>query len=160
MKTKVAYFGVFLALTLIFGYIETLIPVNFGVPGIKLGLANLMLVIVIYKWNLKSGILLGISKVLLSNALFGNLSSMLFGLAGMFCSILLMGILKHRKRFGVVVISMIGGIAHNIGQIFMAALVLRTISIISYMPVLMIAGMITGICIGVLANSIIKRIKL
>ena len=159
MKTKVAHFGVLVALALILSYVETWIPINFGIPGIKLGLSNLVVIISIYKYGLKKSFFLGITKVLLSNILFGNLSSMIFGLVGIICSVFLMCILKKTRKFSVIGISMAGGIAHNLGQIFVAMFIVQSFAIIFYLPVLLLSGMITGILIGIVANEIIKRIR-
>ena len=159
MKTKVAHFGVLVALALILSYVETWIPINFGIPGIKLGLSNLVIIISIYKYGLKKSFFLGITKVLLSNILFGNLSSMIFGLVGMICSVFLMCMLKKTRKFSVIGISMAGGIAHNLGQIFVAMFIIQSFAIIFYLPVLLLSGMITGILIGIVANEIIKRIR-
>lgn len=159
MKTKVAHFGVLVALALILSYVETWIPINFGIPGIKLGLSNLVIIISIYKYGLKKSFFLGITKVLLSNILFGNLSSMIFGLIGMICSVFLMCILKKTRKFSVIGISMAGGIAHNLGQIFVAMFIIQSFAIIFYLPFLLLSGMITGILIGIVANEIIKRIR-
>lgn len=159
MKTKVAHFGVLVALALILSYVETWIPINFGIPGIKLGLSNLVVIISIYKYGLKKSFFLGITKVLLSNILFGNLSSMIFGLVGMICSVFLMCMLKKTRKFSVIGISMAGGIAHNLGQIFVAMFIIQSFAIIFYLPVLLLSGMITGILIGIVANEIIKRIR-
>ena len=159
MKTKVAHFGVLVALALILSYVETWIPINFGIPGIKLGLSNLVIIISIYKYGLKKSFFLGITKVLLSNILFGNLSSMIFGWIGMICSVFLMCILKKTRKFSVIGISMAGGIAHNLGQIFVAMFIIQSFAIIFYLPFLLLSGMITGILIGIVANEIIKRIR-
>ena len=159
MKTKVAHFGVLVALALILSYVETWIPINFGIPGIKLGLSNLVVIISIYKYGFKKSFFLGITKVLLSNILFGNLSSMFFGLTGMLCSVFLMCILKKTRKFSVIGISMAGAIAHNLGQIFIAMFIVQSFAIIFYLPVLLLSGMITGVLIGIVANEIIKRIR-
>lgn len=159
MKTKVAHLGVFVALALILSYVETWIPINFGIPGIKLGLSNLVVIISIYKYGFKKSFFLGITKVLLSNILFGNLSSMFFGLTGMLCSVFLMCILKKTRKFSVIGISMAGAIAHNLGQIFIAMFIVQSFAIIFYLPVLLLSGMITGVLIGIVANEIIKRIR-
>ena len=159
MKTKVAHLGVLVALALILSYVETWIPINFGIPGIKLGLSNLVVIISIYKYGFKKSFFLGITKVLLSNILFGNLSSMFFGLTGMLCSVFLMCILKKTRKFSVIGISMAGAIAHNLGQIFIAMFIVQSFAIIFYLPVLLLSGMITGVLIGIVANEIIKRIR-
>ncbi len=159
MKTKVAHLGVLVALALILSYVETWIPINFGIPGIKLGLSNLVVIISIYKYGFKKSFFLGITKVLLSNILFGNLSSMVFGLTGMLCSVFLMCILKKTRKFSVIGISMAGAIAHNLGQIIVAMFIVQSFAIIFYLPVLLLSGMITGVLIGIVANEIIKRIR-
>ena len=84
MKNKTAYFGVFTSLALILSYVETLIPISFGIPGIKLGLANLVIVIVLYTYGGKEAFLLSVTRILLSGFLFGNLSMILYSMAGAF----------------------------------------------------------------------------
>lgn len=158
MKNRAAYFGVFTALALIFSYIETLIPVNFGVPGMKLGLANLMIVIMLYKTNAKEALLLSVVRVLLAGFIFGNLFSILYSLAGAFCSLLVMAALKKAGTFSVMGVSMAGGVSHNIGQLLVAMAVVETYQVGYYLPVLLIAGLATGLVIGVISNELLKRL--
>lgn len=158
MKNRVAYFGVFTALALIFSYIETLIPISFGIPGVKLGLANLIIVIALYKIPLKEVYILSIVRVLLSGVLFGNYFSIVYSLAGGLLSLSVMAFLKKTGGFSVMGISIAGGVCHNIGQLIVAMLVVATFSISYYMPVLMIAGLITGLLIGIVADQTLKRI--
>ena len=158
MKSRVAYFGVFTALALILSYVETLIPIHFGIPGIKLGLANLVIVVALYKLQLKEVYLLAIVRVLLSGALFGNYFSIIYSLAGGLFSLTVMAVLKKLGGFSVMGISMAGGVFHNVGQMLIAVLVVETFSISYYLPVLLVAGLLTGLVIGVVAGELLKRI--
>lgn len=159
MKSKVAYFGVFTALALIFSYIETLIPINFGVPGMKLGLANLVIVIALYKMQLREAFLLSVTRVLLSGFLFGNYFSIIYSLAGAALSLSVMAGLKRTAGFSVMGVSIAGGVSHNIGQLIVAMLAVETFSVIYYVPVLLAAGLVTGLFIGIAANEMLKRIQ-
>lgn len=159
MKNRAAYFGVFTALALIFSYVESLIPIHFGVPGIKLGLANLLIVIFLYKRNAKEALLLSVIRIVLSGFLFANLFSILYSLAGGILSLAVMAYLKKRGTFSVVGISIAGGVAHNLGQLVVAMLVVETYRVGYYFPVLLIAGVLTGMLIGIVAAEILKRLK-
>lgn len=158
MKNKVAYFGVFTALALIFSYVETLIPINFGIPGVKLGLANLVIVIALYKMKFGDVFLLAVTRVLLSGFIFGNYFSIIYSLAGGILSLCVMGILKKSNKFSVLGISMAGGVAHNIGQLIVAMLVVETFAVVTYVPVLLISGLITGLVIGIAADEMLRRL--
>lgn len=157
MKTKVAYFGVFTALALIFSYVESLIPIPLGIPGVKLGLANLLLVIILYKRNLKEAYLLSVVRVLLAGFMFGNLMSIIYSLAGSVLSLAIMAFLKKTNKFSLIGVSMAGGVFHNIGQLAMAAISLESFSILYYVPVLLISGMLTGIVIGIISREMLRR---
>ena len=159
MKSKAAYFGVFTALALIFSYVETLIPIQFGVPGIKLGLANLIIVIVLYKTDWREALLLSVVRIILAGFIFGNLFSIVYSLAGGFLSLTVMVLLKRTDRFSVAGISMAGGVCHNIGQLVVAMIVVETYQVGYYLPVLLIAGLITGAVIGAVAGEVLKRIR-
>lgn len=158
MRSKVAYFGVFTALALIFSYVETLIPINFGIPGVKLGLANLIIVVALYKMRLRETYLLSVVRVLLSGFIFGNYFSIIYSLAGGLLSLTVMALLKKKDGFSVMGISIAGGVFHNIGQLVVAMLVVETFSVAYYVPVLLIAGMVTGLIIGIVANEMLKRL--
>ena len=154
VKNRVAYFGVFTALALIFSYVETLIPINFGIPGVKLGLANLVIVIALYKMKLTEVYLLSVVRVLLSGFIFGNYFSIIYSLAGGLLSLTVMALLKKSKGFSVMGISVAGGVFHNVGQ-----LMVETFSVGYYFPVLLVAGLITGLVIGIVSAEMLKRIK-
>lgn len=159
MKNRAAYFGVFTALALIFSYVETLIPVNFGIPGAKLGLANLVIVIVLYKTGFKEALLLSVTRVVLAGFLFGNLFGILYGLAGAVLSLAAMECLKLRSSFSVVGVSIAGGVSHNIGQLIVAMIVVETYQVGYYLPVLLVAGVVTGTLIGIVCREVLRHIN-
>lgn len=158
MKTKAAYFGVFTALALIFSYVETLIPIHLGIPGVKLGLANLIIVITLYKMGTKEAYILSIVRVVLAGFIFGNMFSILYSMSGGLLSLSVMTLLKKTDKFSVLGVSMAGGVFHNVGQLLMAAIVLESLSITYYLPVLLISGVLTGFLIGFIANEMLKRL--
>ncbi len=165
MKTNVyikniTLYGLLIALAMIFSFVETLIPITVFVPGMKLGLANLVVIVALYTLNDKSAVVISLVRILLVAFTFGNLSNMLFSIAGGILSLTFMIVLKRSKRFSRVFVSIVGAISHNIGQIIMAIFVVKTISVVSYLPILIIVGVFTGMIIGSLANLIIQRIKL
>lgn len=156
---KVAIFGVFTALALIFSYVELLIPINFGIPGAKLGLANLMTVLVLYKMGIKEALALSVTRIILSGFMFGNLFGILYSLSGGLLSFLVMVLLKKSDRFSVAGVSIGGGTAHNIGQLLVAMVVVQTYQVWYYLPVLLVAGEVTGLLIGLVAKEVLKRIQ-
>ena len=158
MKNRVAYFGVFTALALIFSYIETLVPISFGIPGVKLGLANLIIVIALYKIPLREVYVLSIVRVLLSGVLFGNYFSIAYSLAGGLLSLTVMALLKKAGGFSVIGISIAGGVFHNVGQITAAVFLMDTTAIYYYLPVLLIFGIVTGIIIGLMGGYVTQRV--
>ena len=132
---KTAYLGIFSSIAIIFGYVESLFPL--GIPGVKLGLANLVI-----------------------GFLFGNLFSILFSLAGAVVSLGLMVILKKTKWFSVVGVSVAGGVSHNIAQIIVASFVVGNLNLFWYLPVLLVSGVIAGFLMGTLATEVLNRIQL
>ena len=158
MKSRVAYFGVFTALALIFSYVETLIPVNLGIPGVKLGLANLIIVVALYKMRLSEAYLLSVVRILLAGFIFGNYFSIIYSLAGGLLSLTVMALLKKWGGFSLQGISIAGGGFHNIGQLIVAAVVVETFSVTYYFPVLLVAGLLTGLVIGIVAEMMLKRL--
>ncbi len=159
MRGKVEYFGVFTALALIFSYVETLIPINFGIPGAKLGLANLVIVTVLYKARWQDAFLLSVIRIVLAGFIFGNLFAILYSLAGGLLSLAAMTMIKQRGSFSVIGVSMAGGVTHNIGQLIVAMLVVETYQVGYYLPVLMISGLVTGALIGLVCKEVIRRLK-
>ena len=150
MKNRVAYFGVFLSLALI--------PFQIGIPGVKLGLANLIILIVLEKTDVQSALLLSVTRVVLSGFIFGNLFSILYSLSGAVSSLAVMALLKRSPDFSILGVSIAGGVAHNVGQLIVAMLVVETYSVVYYLPVLLAAGLITGLAIGIAAGEVLRRI--
>ncbi len=159
MKNRAAYFGVFTALALIFSYVEMLIPIQFGIPGIKLGLANLLIVIMLYKCGAKEALMLSVVRIVLAGFIFGNMFSIIYSLAGGILSLAVMALLKGRGSFSVTGVSIAGGVFHNIGQLLVAMLVVETYKVGYYLPVLLIAGVITGALIGIVSGEVLRRLK-
>ncbi|MCR4601281.1 MAG: Gx transporter family protein [Clostridia bacterium] len=147
------------SLALIFSYVEMLMPLNLGIPGIKLGLANLVVLMAIYRLGGGYGFAIDLARIFLSALLFGNVSAMLYSLAGGILSFAVMYLLYRTKLFSPIGVSLAGGVTHNIGQLTVAALVTETGKIFIYLPVLMTAGFVTGAILGVLAALIMKRMK-
>ena len=159
MKSRAAYFGVFTALALILSYVEMLIPINFGIPGAKLGLANLIIVIVLYKTDWKEALLLSVTRIVLAGFIFGNMFSILYSLAGGILSLAVQAVLKKQGGFSVAGVSIAGGVSHNIGQLIVAMIVVETYQVGYYLPVLLISGLLTGLLIGVISGEVLKRIR-
>ena len=157
MKNKVAVFGVFTSLALILSYVELLIPINFGIPGMKLGLANLLVVLLLYKGCPRDALLLSVIRILLSGLIFGNMFSIFYSLGGGLLSLAVMVFLKKTGQFTVAGISIGGGASHNVGQLLVAMFVVQTYQVGYYLPVLLIAGVITGAVIGILSAEVLKR---
>lgn len=149
--------GLFLALSMILSYVESLIPFSFGIPGIKLGLANLVVVLMLYEIGAKEALCVSVLRIILTGFLFGNGFSILYSLAGGVLSFLGMVLLK-KFDFKCITISTTGGILHNIGQVIMASIVVSNYYIYYYIPVLLIAGAATGFINGLISQEIIIRI--
>lgn len=159
MAKKLAYMSVFSAFAIILSYIEMLIPFNFGIPGMKIGLANLAIVLALYYIGTKEAILVNVVRIIIIGLLFGNAFSILFSLSGGIISFVFMYICKKTRFFSIVGVSAVGGVTHNVGQIIVAAFVVSTYSIMYYIPILVISGLITGIAIGIVASIIKSKIK-
>ena len=160
MKTKkVAMLGLTIALAMIMSYIEALVPLSFAVPGIKMGLANIVIIFVLYKIGTKEAILVSLIRVILVSLLFSNVMAMAYSIAGATLSLSVMWLLKKTDKFSFVGVSIAGGIMHNVGQIIMAVILLGTQQIALYLPVLMITGTATGVVIGIVSGLVINRFK-
>uniref|UniRef100_UPI004055C21F Gx transporter family protein n=1 Tax=Agathobacter sp. TaxID=2021311 RepID=UPI004055C21F len=158
MKTKTAYLGVFLALALICSYIERLIPFSIGIPGIKLGLANIVVVFALYTLGTKEALLISFARIIISAFMFGNAVGIAYSLVGGLLSFAVMAGLKKTKLLHCISVSVAGGVFHNIGQILVATFLVSNYYVLYYIPVLMVAGFVTGGCIGVLAQEIFLRL--
>lgn len=159
MKTKkVAFLGMCIALSMILSFVESQIPPLTAVPGVKMGLPNIVMVFMLYKVGAKDTAIVSILRVILVGILFGTPLSMIYSLAGAALSLIGMILLKKTNLFAPVTVSVAGGILHNIGQIATACIVMETAQIAYYLPVLFISGTIAGILIGLTAAMILKRL--
>ena len=155
---KTALYGMFLAMAMVAAYIERLIPFNPGIPGVKLGLANSVTMVLLYTIGFKAAVLISACRILLSGMLFGSGFGMVYSAAGAALSMLGMVLLIKTGWFSSVGVSVAGGVLHNIGQILVAIAVLETRSLIYYLPVLIISGLISGVVIGILSGILTKRL--
>lgn len=151
--------GLLLAFALILSYVEILIPLQSGIPGMKLGLANLAVVLCLYLLGWREALLLTILKALLSGFLFGNLFMLLYSLAGALVSGAVMILLKKARGFHLPAVSAAGGVFHNLGQLLVALFAVETYGVLYYIPFLLIAGMTTGLLIGSAASLILPYIQ-
>lgn len=158
MKKKIPYMGILLALALICSYVEVLIPFSIGIPGIKLGLANIVIVFALYTVGTKDAYILSIARILISGFMFGNVMAIAYSFAGGMLSLTVMAILKKMNLLSAISVSIAGGIAHNIGQIIIATWIVSNYSVMYYIPVLMIAGFLTGALIGIVAQEVFIRV--
>ena len=155
---RIALFGIMVALAFTFSYLESLIPFNFGIPGVKLGLANLVVVVALYVMKPGEAFSIAIIRIFLAGLTFGNVYSLAYSLCGGILSFIVMWLVK-RTKLSVIGVSMMGGICHNIGQITVAAIVMETARIVYYLPVLIGAGLLTGLLLVVISNLIINRLE-
>lgn len=156
---KIATYGLMVALAFILSYIESLFPLPIAIPGIKLGLANLVVISALYSMGVKEAFSLSVLRIILVGFTFGSPSTMIFSLVGGLLSWLMMTIFKKTRLFGFVGVSIIGGISHNIGQIITSIFVVENINIVYYLPFLLVSGILTGTVIGVLGAMIVRRIR-
>ena len=160
MKAKrVSLCGLMIALAMILSYIESLVPLSFAVPGIKMGLPNIVIVFSLYKLGPADAIIISAVRVTLNSILFGNMYSFMYSIAGAGLSFAVMLLMKKTRKFSTVGVSVAGGVCHNLGQILVAALVLETGGLMYYFPALCISGAVAGICIGAVAGLLADRIK-
>ena len=156
---QVALSGLLTSLMLVFGFIERQFPLPGPVPGIKLGLANSVLLYALYMLGIRQSVVLMLLKSLMSWLIYMNLSAMLYSFAGGVLSLTAMILISRVKGVSPVGVSALGAVFFNIGQILMAAWVLGTPQlIVTYLPVLMVSGVLTGILTGVIAKLVMKHL--
>ena len=161
MKTKnIAFIGLFASVSLMLAYIEALLPpIYAAAPGIKLGLANIISVFALYKYGAKEAATVCLVRISLSALLFGNPWSLAYSAAGAVLSLTVMILLKLSGKFSPVGVSISGGVCHNLGQILLAMLVLKTSGLLLYMAVLAVTGTLAGVFIGLCASFMLKYLK-
>lgn len=157
---KITLLGLLAALSIILSFVESLLPpIYAAVPGIKIGLANIVSILLLYKFSLKDTVFVTLVRVLTVAFLFGNVMTLSYSLAGAFLSISIMALLKRTKLFSTIGVSISGGVAHNLGQIIIAILVTSTLEIGYYMIFLCISGVLSGTLIGILGALVLKYTK-
>lgn len=161
MKNKsktIALLGACTAVALVLAYVEAILPPLFpSVPGIKMGLPNILLVFLLYRRGPAFASVVSLLRILLVSLLFGNAMMLLYSLAGGALSMLLMFLLSRLKWFSTVGVSVAGGVAHNIGQVLMAMLLLETPQLGYYLAVLTFTGTAAGILVGLAGALLIKK---
>ena len=155
MKRKTAYLGLFAAVAIIFGYVESLIPVFAGIPGVKIGLANLAILFILDRYSWREAALVSVVRILVI-----GLFSIVYSLAGAALSLPVMNFLKKHSEFSLIGISVAGGVTHNIGQLIVAMIVVSNTSLMVYAPALLVAGVLAGVAIGVLVKEVLGRVPL
>ena len=156
---KVAYYGLFSTLAVLMSYVEMLVPLAVAVPGVKLGLANVVVLLVLYTMGPKDAVTISMVRILLSGLLFAGFAGFLYSVAGAVCSLIVMLVLFRWVRLSVIGVSVAGGIFHNIGQITVAAMVVENTRLYYYLPVLLVAGVGTGIVTGILAKYTLPYLR-
>ena len=161
MKTKkLTVLGLSVALAMILSFVESQIPSFVPIPGVKIGLANIVVVFALYKLGWKEAVGISLLRVFLVSVLFGHAASFMYSFAGALFSFCGMALMKKTGLFTHVAVSVAGGVLHNAGQILMACILLGTNVIAYYLPFLIISGTIAGVVIGLLASVMISRISL
>lgn len=156
---KLCVLALTLSAAMLLSFIEAQLPSFTAVPGIKVGLANIAVIFALYRFGTGEAIAVSLMRVFLISLLFGSLVSMLYGFAGAAVSIALMFVLKRSSPLSPIGVSVAGGVAHNVGQIAVACVLLKTSALIYYLPVLVISGTVAGVVTGVAAGILVKKMK-
>lgn len=157
---KTAFLALSVTLGLILSYVEALIPVFAGVPGMKPGLSNILIVFLLYRYGLMEAVTVNLLRILIAGILFGNPFSIVYSLSGAVFAIIGMALLKRAGMFSVYGVSMAGGMLHNAGQILVAAFIVENYNIVLYFPVLIVSGCVTGFIVGLVGAVLLNRVRL
>lgn len=158
--SKLSLLALSVSLAMILSFVESQIPAMVVIPGVKVGLANIVVVFALYKLGWKEAVVISLTRVFLVGLLFGNGISILYSITGATVSFAAMVLLKQAKVFSTMAVSVAGGVLHNLGQIAMACVIMGTDVLRYYAPFLILSGTLAGIAIGVLAAIMIRRIDL
>lgn len=158
-KTKyIGYGAILTALAMIFSYVEAILPFAIGIPGVKLGIANIVVVIALYKFGIKMALTINVIRIFISGFLFSGTFGILYSLAGGILSFVAMLIIRKFKCFSIVGVSMTGGVFHNVGQLLTAAFLVSNLKMFVYFPVLLFSGLVTGIINGIVAGLVLEKL--
>lgn len=155
---RLATAALLVTLALIFSYVEAMIPSPVALPGVKLGLANLVILVALYQLDLRYAFAISLVRIVISGLLFSGVFGILYSMAGGILSLLIMYFLKKTGLFSIIGVSMAGGVFHNIGQLLIASLLVSDLRMFIYMPILMFSGLISGIAIGIFTYYILKAL--
>lgn len=155
---RISISAMFTAFAVILSYVETFLPAIW-IPGVKLGLANFAIILALYFLGYREAIMINIVRIVIIGAFFGNLFGIFFSISGAIFSFIIMAAAKKTKKLSMVTIGILGGVFHNIGQIIVAAFVVNSYSVITYIPILILSGIITGTIIGTVSDIVYKRIN-
>lgn len=156
---RIAYYGLFAALAVLMGYVEMLVPVPVPIPGVKLGLANVVVLVMLYYMDAKSAFFISLVRVVLCGLLFAGFAGLLYSLSGALLSFAAMALLKKTGRFSMIGVSVAGGVFHNVGQITVAALAVENVRMAYYLPFLLVSGVVTGVLIGLVAQMALRYLQ-
>ena len=154
---RIATAAILATLALMFSYVEAMIPLSVTMPGVKLGVANLVVLIALYKLDFRYAFAINLGRIVIGGLLFSGVFGMIYSLAGGMLSLLVMWLLKKTDLFSVVGVSMAGGVAHNIGQLLVASALVSDLRMFIYLPVLMFSGIASGIIIGILCHFVLQK---
>ena len=157
---RMALLGLCVALAMLLSYVELLIPPLYAaIPGIKLGLPNVVILFVLYRFGFGSAMAVSLCRIGAVSLLFGNVMALAYSLAGGILSLFGMALLKKIDRFSTVGVSVAGGVLHNVGQILCAMALLGTAEIGYYLAVLAVTGTVAGILVGLCGGFALRRIS-
>lgn len=155
---KIATRALLVALALVFSWVEAHIPAFFMVPGMKLGLTNLVVLVALYKLGWKDALMVNVVRIVIVGITFGNAFSMIYSLSGAIVSFLTMIVMKKLTKLNIIAISVGGGIAHNVGQILVAMFVFESTKLLYYLPFLWLSGIVAGAVIGMISGLTVQRL--
>lgn len=157
-SARTAYLAVLLVLALLMSYIEHIVGFDVGVPGVKVGFANIVVLFALYRFGVLEGALVNLCRIVVSGLLFGNGISLIYGLCGGAVAFVFMVLLKKTRFFGVMGVSVVGAVCHNLAQLCVAAFVMGSAYVFSYAPVLLVSGTVFGAVTGALCALLIKKV--
>lgn len=155
---KTVTLGMLTAIAMVFGYVESIIPLPVGIPGIKLGLANIIILFVIYRYGIREALLVSVARIVLSGLMFTGMWSILYGISGTVCAIMVMSFAKFRLKLSVITVSVLGAMAHISGQMVVAGLNVGFGPVAGYALYLLLASVIFGAIIGTISDILIRRV--
>ena len=159
MNSKViATYGMMIALAMVLSFLESMLPAFVAIPGVKLGLTNLVVMVALYRMKPADAVIINVIRIILVGLTFGNAFSMVYSLFGGVISFVVMWALFRTGKFSQTGVGAAGGVAHNLGQIIVAMIVMKTTGVVFYLPVLIASGLIAGVVIGVLCGLVVARL--